>query len=105
MTGRVGIPMKKSGPLTTAIGGIQSGLGKVFENQLRERCINRGYQAEQGEKKSIGSEQLPQGRGFGPVDVFVVDRVYRRFVLAEAKDVGDDGTVARKIKGLDVHSH
>ena len=98
MTGRVGIPMQKRGPLTTAIRGIQSGLGKVFEKQLRERCMARGYQAEQGEKKSIGGEKLPQGRGFGPVDVFIVDRVHTRFVLAEAKDVGDDGTVAKKIR-------
>ena len=50
------------------------------------------------EKKRIEREQIPQGRKFGPIDVFVVDRKFRRFVLVETKGVADEGTVPKLIK-------
>ena len=36
---------------------------------------------------------IPEGKGFGAVDVFVVDRANKRFVLAEIKDTASEGTV------------
>ena len=89
--------MKTGGPLRKAIGGIQTGLGDPFRDQIGKHCMSGGYQVRQ-EKDRIGGENLPQGSGFGPVDVFVVDRVHRRFVLAEAKDVADEGTVPKLIR-------
>ena len=97
ISGRIGIPMKTGGLLRKAIGGIQTGLGDALRDQIWKRCMDGGYQVRR-EKDKIGRKGLPQGRGFGPVDVFVVDRIHRRFVLAEAKDVADEGTVAKLIR-------
>jgi hypothetical protein len=50
------------------------------------------------EKTKVAGESILQERGFGPVDVFVVDRQARRFILVEAKDVADEGPVPRFLK-------
>ena len=50
------------------------------------------------EKGHVGTERIPPGTGFGPVDVFVVDRQFHRFVLVEVKDLDDPGVVPYKIK-------
>lgn len=98
-SGRISLPGETtSGPLRRAIGGIQQKLGHHFSDEIRDQCTRRGYQAER-EKGSVRGEMLPQGRGFGPVDVFVVDRSFRRFVLVEAKDLADEGTVPRIMRG------
>ena len=96
ISGRIGIPLESGGPLNSAIRGIQTGLGNFFRDEIEKRCIDNGYQVRR-EKNKVVQEAMPQGGGFGPVDVFVVDRVHRRFVLAEAKDVADEGTVPKLI--------
>ena len=87
----------KGGPLITAIGRIQQSLGNEFRNYIAVQCRERNYEY-QLEKGSVGNENTPQGEGFGPVDVFIVDRNHQRFVLVEAKDVADEGTVPKKMQ-------
>lgn len=97
ITGRIGLPMKSTGPLKRAIGRIQTNLGDAFRDRLADRCNASGYECVK-EKKRVAHEKIPQDRGFGPVDAFVIDRKFRRFVLVETKDVADAGTVPRLIK-------
>ena len=97
ISGRLGIPMENAGPLKRAVGSIQSDLGDEFRNRIADRCSDEGFEVLK-EKKKVARERLPQGRNFGPIDVFVVDRRFRRFVLVETKDVADEGTVPRLIK-------
>ena len=93
VTGRLNLPdMIDDGPLMRAIGTIQTNLGDEFRDRLSERCTSNGFENVK-EKERVGREKIPEGGGFGPVDVFVVDRQHRRFVLAEAKDVAVPGTV------------
>ncbi len=87
----------EGGPLITAIGRIQQTLGNEFSNYIADCCRKDGYQIEI-EKGTVGSESTPQGEGFGPIDVFIVDRSHKRFVLIEAKDVADEGTVPKKMR-------
>ena len=97
MSGRLGLPLEESGPLKSAIGRIQTKLGDAFRDRVAGRCSALGYEYAT-EKDQVAREGIPQGSGFGPVDVFTVDRKYRRFVLAETKDVADEGTVPKLIK-------
>ena len=87
----------EGGPLITAIGRIQQTLGNEFSNCIAAQCGERNFEY-QLEKGGVGSENTPQGQGFGPVDVFIVDRNHQRFVLVEAKDVADQGTVPKKMR-------
>ena len=97
ISGRVGLPMKNTGPLKRAVGGIQTKLGDTFRDRIADRCSDKGFEHVK-EKARLAREVIPQGTGFGPVDVFIVDRRFRRFVLVETKDVADEGTVPRLIK-------
>ena len=98
ISGRLHLPnMDNGGPLKKAIGTIQTSLGDAFRDQIWKACIERGLQSYR-EKKGAGTKRIPQGTGFGRVDVFVVDRMSSRFVLVEAKDVADKGTVPRLLK-------
>ena len=97
MSGRVGLPMEDSGPLKSAIGRIQNNLGDAFRDRLADRCNETGYECTK-EKNRVAHKPIPQGRDFGPVDVFVIDRKYRRFVLVETKDVADEGLVPKIMK-------
>ena len=97
ISGRASIPMQNRGAIKRAVGRIQSNLGDEFRNCIADRCSDEGFEMVK-EKKRIEREQIPQGRKFGPIDVFVVDRKFRRFVLVETKDVADEGTVPKLIK-------
>ena len=99
LTGRIGPSiMQSGGALTRAIGTVQSDLGNAFRNRIAAICTEAQFQ-NVIEKTKVGEESILQERGFGPVDVFVVDRQLRRFVLVEAKDLADEGTVPRLLKG------
>ena len=83
--------------LRKAVGRLQQKIGRVFEQSITDECKARGYDFRQ-EVDRVNGRRIPQGSGFGPVDVFVVDRIHRRFVLVEAKNVADEGTVPREME-------
>ena len=92
-TGRVQIPdVKPRGPLKRAIGKVQRNLGDEFSDRVSQRCTEAQLENER-EKRNAGNEVIPEGKGFGPVDVFAIDRANKRFVLAEIKDTAGEGTV------------
>ena len=68
-----------------------------MRDSIAETCADQGFEVEK-EKRRVLDEEIPQGRGFGPVDVFVVDKETRRFVLVEAKDIADAGTVPKLMR-------
>ena len=80
----------KNRELRKAVSKLQVELGKVFERNIAEECKSKGYLC-QPEKYRTQGIRIPQGMNFGPVDVFVVDRSHKRFVLIEAKNVMDEG--------------
>ena len=95
LSGRVQLPdMQRRGPLTKAFGRLQTTRGDEFRDRIAELAQSENHQTIK-EKEQVGSVRIPQGAGFGPVDVFVIDRDHKRFVLAETKDVADEGTVPR----------
>ena len=97
-TGRIKMPgMRNNGPLARAIGRIQSTLGDSFRDRIADFCVSAGFSVAK-EKGKIKDHRIPQGAGFGPVDVFVVDSLHRRFVLVEAKNDADEGTVPRLMR-------
>ena len=87
----------EGGPLVTAIGRLQQTLGNEFRDYIANLCRESNFEV-QLEKGHVGNEPTPQGEGFGPVDVFVVDRNHNRFVLIEVKDVADEGSVPKKMQ-------
>ena len=98
VSGRLDLPgMSGNGPLTRAIGSVQTTLGDEFRDRISDMCTKEQFENSK-EKDEVEQERTPQGGGFGPVDVFVVDRCTRRFVLVEVKDVADEGTVPRFMK-------
>ena len=82
--------------LRRAVSKLQVELGKVFERNIAEECKSIGYQC-QPEKDRTKGVRIPQGENFGPVDVFVVDRAHKRFVLVEAKNVMDEGMIPKEM--------
>ena len=82
--------------LRKAVGRLQKELGRVFEQNIADECKARGYD-HRLEMNRVKGKQIPQGGGFGPVDVFVVDRIHRRFVLVEAKNVANEGSVPKEM--------
>ena len=95
--GRLGIRMENGGPLEAAVGSIQSTLGHTYRDRVTDICMTKGYEIVK-EKEKTKYEVMPQNGGFGPVDVFVVDRKFNRFVLVETKDIPDERTVPKLIK-------
>ncbi len=92
-TGRIKMAgMSDSGPLSRAIGRIQSTFGDSFRDLIADDCRSAGFFVTK-EKERIKDHRISQGSGFGPVDVFVVDPNHRRFVLVEAKNDADEGPV------------
>lgn len=92
-TGRIKMPgMRDGGPVSSAIRRTQSTLGDSFRDLIAEDCRSEGFFVTK-EKGRIKGSRIPQASGFGPVDIFVVDPNHRRFVLVEAKDDADEGTV------------
>ena len=92
-TGRLHIPdVRPKGPLKRATGKVQKTLGDEFSARVSQRCTDMQLENER-EKRIVGKEAIPQGKGFGPIDVFVVDRRNKRFVLTEVKDTSSEGTV------------
>ena len=90
-SGRIDLVRQSSSrKLRRAVGRLQQELGRVFEQDIADECKARGY-AYKLEVDRVKGKQIPQGSRFGPVDVFVVDRIHKRFVLVEAKNVGDEG--------------
>ena len=73
-----------------AAGRLQKEVGEVFERNIADELKSRGYRC-QREKGRINNVRIPQGGHFGPVDVFIVDYRHQRFVLAEVKNVWDEG--------------
>ena len=92
-TGRLHIPgVRPRGPLKRAIGKVQKNLGDEFRDRVSQKCSEAQVENKR-EKGNAGKEVIPEGKGFGAVDVFVVDRANKRFVLAEVKDTASEGTV------------
>ena len=89
--------MSKGGPVESAIGKIQTKLGTTLRDEIADKCKRAKYTVTR-EKKRIGTERIPGGTDFGPVDVFIVDRRFHRFVLAEAKDVSEHMNVPTEVK-------
>ena len=87
----------RDGALRKAIGTLQERLGWPFERDIADQCQELGFENKL-RKDTIRGQRLPEGQGFGPVDIFVIDRQFRRFVLVEAKNVADEGLVPREIK-------
>ena len=79
------------------MGRIQTTLGNPFRDKIADKCEDAQYTYAK-EKNKIGAERIPEGAGFGPVDVFVIDRQSRRFVLVEVKDIASEGTTPRLVK-------
>ena len=97
-SGRIDLLRENSNQdLRKAVGRLQKEKGGIFEQEIIEECKARGYECSP-EKDRVRGKQIPQGRGFGPVDVFVVDRTHRRFVLVEAKNVDDEGSLPREMQ-------
>ena len=88
--------IRENGHLSRAIGKIQSNSGNSFRDMIAEECLGNGFQI-QKEKDRAQSEMIPQ-TGFGPVDVFVIDRKFHRFLLVEVKDTSDSGSVPKLMK-------
>ena len=84
-SGQIGPPIvQKSGAIQRAIGGWQTNLGNELRDEIAAKCTEAGFLCFT-EKSRVGTTEIPQKSGFGPVDVFVVDRRNHRFVLAEVK--------------------
>ena len=83
--------------LRKAVGRLQKDIGRVFEQNIADECRALGYECRL-EVDCVRGKRIPQGSRFGPVDVFVVDRIHRRFVLVEAKNVADEGSVPREMQ-------
>ena len=84
---------KDKGPLGRAIGKIQTNLGHAFRDMIAAQCTNLGLQIRK-EKDQAQAERIPY-EGFGPVDVFVVDRKFHRFILVEVKDTSSSATIPK----------
>ena len=98
VSGRLQLPdMTPYGRLNRAIGKVQKNLGDEFSDRISQRCTEALIENFK-EKRTAGKEMIPEGRGFGPVDVFIVDGKHKRFILVEVKDVSTDGTVPRAMK-------
>ena len=98
LSGRIQLPRLSCAPsVKKAIGAIQSTIGNTFRDMVFARCSAMGLESIK-EKGYVGTERIPPGTGFGPVDVFVVDRQFHRFVLVEVKDLDDPGIVPNKMK-------
>ena len=96
--GRVQLPeMRHNGPVRKAIGKIQTHQGDFFRDEICGLCTDASVQNVK-EKAGTWNDKIPQSSGFGPVDVFVIDRKNCRFVLAEVKDVGDEGVDSKLMK-------
>ena len=96
-SGRIDLVNQSSNKaLRSAVGKQQKDLGSVLERNIADECRALGYQC-QREKNRIKSIRMPEGKNFGPVDVFLVDHNHRRFVLVEAKNVADEGTMPREM--------
>ena len=88
------VRQSKNKDIRSAVGKLQREQGEIFEQNIAEECRSRGYQC-QPEKDRTKGIRIPQGENFGPVDVFVVDRAHKRFVLIEVKNVMDEGIVPK----------
>ena len=98
MSGRIQLPRLSCAPtVKKAIGAIQRTIGNTFRDMVFTRCSAMGLESIK-EKGHVGTERIPPDTGFGPVDVFVVDRQFHRFVLVEVKDLDDPGIVPYKMK-------
>ena len=86
----------KNKKVSRALGHLQKELGDIFEKDIEDECKAHGYECSR-EKKGVKGKRIPQKSGFGPVDVFIIDRDQRRFVLVEAKNVADEGTLPREM--------
>ena len=97
-SGRIDLLRENSNrDLRKAVGRLQKEKGGIFEQNVIEECRARGYECSP-EKDRVKGGQIPQGSGFGPVDVFIVDRTHRRFVLVEAKNVDDEGSLPKEMQ-------
>ena len=96
--GHIQLPrMSNKGPVVRAIRKIQTKLGNAFRDEIADKCNSAKYTVIK-EKKRVRTERIPEGAGFGPVDVFIVDKRFRRFILAEAKDVSEHMNVPAEVK-------
>ena len=98
-SGQIGPPIvENNSELHRAIGSWQTTLGNDFRDELAEKCTELGFLCAI-EKGHAGNTKIPQGSGFGPVDVFVVDHRTRRFVLAEVKAKAAKGINPALLRG------
>ena len=93
-SGRIDFVHNHEGPLREVVGTLQERLGLPFERHLADKCTALGFENKL-RKDNIMGQALPEGQGFGAVDVFVVDRQSRRFILVEAKNTADEGIVPK----------
>ena len=93
-SGRIDFVYNDEGPVKEVVGTLQERLGLPFERDIVDKCTNLGFETKM-RKDNIKGQRIPEGQGFGPVDVFVVDRRSRRFILVEAKNVADEGLVPK----------
>ncbi len=91
-SGRIDFVHNHEGRLRAVVGTLQEKLGLPFERHLADKCTALGFESKL-RKDKIRGRPLPQGQGFGAVDVFIVDRQSRRFILVEAKNNADEGIV------------
>ena len=97
-SGRIDLVRRSSSEnLRKAVGHLQKELGGVFEQNIADECRVRGYECRR-EKNRVKGTKIPQGSNFGPVDVFIIDRTHRRFVLVEAKNVASEGSLPKEMQ-------
>ncbi len=93
-SGRIDFVHSHDGQIKEVVGTLQERLGLPFERDIADKCADLGFESKL-RKDNVGGQPLPKGQGFGPVDVFVIDRRSRRFILVEAKNVANEGFVPK----------
>ena len=96
-SGRIDFVHSHDGQVKEVVGTLQERLGLPFERDIADKCADLGFESKL-RKDNVGGQPLPKGQGFGPVDVFVIDRRSHRFILIEAKNVADEGPIPKLMR-------
>lgn len=87
--------MRPEGRVKSAMGVLSATIGDFFRDNIASKCREMGFKAET-------EWALPEKKNHarvGPIDVLVVDRHKRRFVLVEAKELQSEGIVPNEMRG------
>ena len=87
--------IQESGPVKSAIGTLQAQIGAPLRDNITAKCKSMGFRAE---KEWPLPKTDKNANKVGPVDVLVIDREKRRFVLIEAKNFGGLGITPKQMK-------